>query len=96
MSNPRTELEAHAASRYDALEHKAVAGMSREKERSLRRFIEDIGGHAPSGYAVDVLDFDDHHFERAMLLIRGEVEPESDDESKALERWRAKHPPGDS
>lgn len=68
-----------------------MAGMSRERERSLKRFIEDIGGFAPSGYAEDVLDFDEHHFERAMSLIRGEVEPESDAEVKALERWHAKH-----
>jgi hypothetical protein len=78
------------------LEGKSVAGMSRERTRSLRRLIEDLGGAAPDGgYAVDVLDFDDHSFERAMLLIRGEVEPESDAERAALERWKVKHGPLD-
>ena len=93
----RLRLEAAVAEEVEQIEldprdpfdgGKAMAGMSREKERSLKRFIEDIGGFAPSGYAADVLDFDDHHFERAMLLIRGEVEPESDDETKALARWQ--------
>lgn len=77
---------------FGAIEGKSAAGMSREKTRTLRRVIEDIGGAPPDGgYAVDVLDFDDYHYERAMLLIRGEVEPESDAERAALERWQAKH-----
>lgn len=93
MSDMRAEIEQAAAARYDGLEHRAVVGMSREQERDLKTFISDIGGHVPSGFAEDVLDYDEHHFERAMLLIRGEVEPESDAEAKALERWRAKHSP---
>lgn len=82
-----------SASRPGALNGKAFAGMAREKRRSLRRFIEDIGGYAPDGgYASDLLDFDGEHVERAMLLIRGEAEPEADDERDALTRWRERHP----
>lgn len=97
MSNPRAELERHAARRYDALENKAVSGMTRDQERDLGRFIRRIGGYVASGgRAQDVLDYDAPHFERAMALIRGEVAPESDDERRELERWRAKFPPGES
>lgn len=82
-----------SANRPGALSGKAFAGMAREKRRSLRRFIEDIGGYAPDGgYASDLLDFDGEHVERAMLLVRGEAEPETDDERDALTRWRARHP----
>jgi hypothetical protein len=71
---------------------KAFAGMAREKRRSLRRFIEDIGGSAADGgYATDLMDFEPHHVERALELVRGEAEPNTDDERAALERWRAKH-----
>lgn len=92
MSSPLEQVQAHALGRYDALENKAFAGMAREKRRSLRRFIEDIGGYTPDGgYASDLLDFDGEHVERAMLLIRGEAEPETDDERDALTRWREKH-----
>jgi hypothetical protein len=82
-----------SANRPGALNGKAFAGMAREKRRSLRRFIEDIGGSAADGgYATDLLDFEPHHVERALLLVRGEAEPETDDERDALARWRARHP----
>jgi len=84
-----------AAELTGGIEGKSAAGMSREKRRTLRKVVEDIGGFAPSGYAADLLDYDDWHFDRAVMLVRGEVEPESDDEAKALERWRAKHGPHD-
>lgn len=87
-------LRLRAQELFGPIEGKALSGMSREKTRTLRRVIEDIGGAPPDGgYAVDVLDFDDYHYERAMLLIRGEVPPESDAERKAVERWEAKHGP---
>jgi hypothetical protein len=92
MSNPRAEIEQAAAARYDGLEHRAMADMTSDQERDLGRFIRSIGGYVQSGgRAQDVLDYDAPHFERAMGLIRGEVEPESDAEVKALERWRVKH-----
>lgn len=73
---------------------KAFAGLAREKRRSLRRFIEDIGGSAADGgYATDLLDFEPHHVERALVLTRGEDEPATDAERAALERWEAKHGP---
>lgn len=74
------------------LEGKAVvAGMAREKRRALRRLIEDIGGSAADGgYATDLLDFEPHHVERAMMLTRGEAEPDSETETKALARYREK------
>lgn len=94
MSNPHADLEAAAAARYDGLEHRAMVDMTRDQERDLATFIRRIGGYVASGgRAQDVLDYDTHHFERAMQLIRGEAEPESDAETKALERWRAKHSP---
>jgi hypothetical protein len=72
---------------------KAMANMNRDQERDLMRFLRRIGGYVPDGGRPgDVLDFDAPHFERAMALIRGEVEPESDDERRSLERWRAKYP----
>lgn len=96
MSDPRAELEAHAQSRYDGLENKAMADMTSAQERDLARFIRRIGGYvAGGGRAQDVLDYDAPHFERAMALIRGEVEAESDDEVRALERWRESYPLGD-
>lgn len=71
---------------------KAFAGMAREKRRSMRRMIEDIGGETEDGgYAADLLDFDAEHVERAMELVRGEAEPSTDAERDALERWQAKH-----
>jgi hypothetical protein len=87
-----TPLERHALGRYGALENKAFAGLAREKRRSLRRFIEDCGGSAADGgYATDLLDFEPHDVERALELIRGEAEPETDAERAALERWQEKH-----
>ncbi len=75
-----------------AIEGKAIAGMSSDMEADFGRFIRRIGGHVQGGgRAQDVLDYDAPHFERAVSLIRGEAEPDSDDEAKALERWRAKH-----
>jgi hypothetical protein len=62
--------------------------------RDLARFIRRIGGYVPDGRRPDdALDYDDAHFERAVQLIRAEVEPDSDDERRELERWRAKYPP---
>lgn len=94
--NPRAEIAQAAAARYDDLENKAVvAGCARERRRSLRRFIEDIGGSAADGgYATDLLDFEPHHVERALELTRGEAEPDTDAERAALERWRSKFPEG--
>jgi hypothetical protein len=93
-------IEQAAAARYDALENKAIRDESGpwpgEKRHDFVRFIRRIGGHAPDGGPIKgPLDFDAPHFNRAVDLIRGEVEPESDDERRALERWRAKYPPGD-
>jgi hypothetical protein len=56
-----------------------VHGLAREKRRSLRRMVEDLGGSAADGgYATDLLDFDAEYVD-------------TDAERDALERWRAKH-----
>jgi hypothetical protein len=101
VRDAQRELETIIAEEYEqvelsanrgALNAKAFAGMAREKRRSLRRFIEDCGGGAADGgYATDLLDFEPYHVERALLLVRGEAEPETDDERDALARWREKH-----
>ena len=88
------DIEALSQSRYAELENKTVAGLTHPQEADLARFIRRIGGYVQGGgRATDVLDYDAHHFERAMALIHGEAEPESDAEAAELKRWKAKHSP---
>lgn len=63
-----------------------------QKRRDFVRFIRRIGGYSADGRpTVDPLDFDAAHFERAAQLIRGEAEPDSAAERKALAQWDAKY-----
>lgn len=80
----------------DVLDGKALrdggGSWSSEKSRDFVRFIRRIGGHSADGLpTVDPLDFDSAHFERAAQLVRGEAEPESAAERKALSAWAAKY-----
>jgi hypothetical protein len=73
-------------------EGKAIAGWSRDKECDLMRLIRRVGGFVPDGgRAGSILDYDAPHVERAMQLIRGEAEPDSDHERRELDRWQRKY-----
>jgi hypothetical protein len=77
----------------DALEIKSfIFGRESEaKDADFKRLLKSIGGYHVPDWEPGIDGFDPPHLERALSLVHGEAEPESEHEIRALERWQAKH-----
>jgi hypothetical protein len=89
------DVRSAALAQYGALDGKAMADMDRATERRFCSFLEALGGRPADGcgtLGAEALLCEEADFERGGALWYGEVEPETDAERDALERWRGESP----
>jgi hypothetical protein len=78
-----------AGGRRGALDGKSFF-FPREQDADAERLIRRIGGYRERDAEPGPGGYDALHFGRALALISGDREPESDDEKRAIARWREK------